>query len=424
LTHVLGFSIAKYPYYGPNLAGNANTVIYLNRTDGDLPPHPVSLIATPKLTEAARNYFNCPSLEGLELEDQGGAGTAGSHWERRMVYNEYMTGTSSYNPVISNFTLALLEDTGWYKPNYDMAADLEWGKGQKCPFAMQRCTSRTTPYTCDPVRQSSDEGCTWDGNLKGRCNIITYNSDLDPWYQYFGSPTIGGSDTLADYCGFYHYNTPDEGDCRVPQFQTSGNFYNFNSFGEHFCETCRCINVKGSTSFSYGGSCHNFTCVGNTNQMKIEIGEVWYDCDTDGQQLEVQGLTFICPTPADRFCGQVSHYDDWTIKFVSITPTKGAIGSTITIQGKDFGTAPRVTLGIDYGCYDPSVQIINDTIVCQIGVKAKPSSVLREDTKVDVTIHDSVGRSDTGFSAFTLSAASHLLNTAYSFVVVVMLLVL
>ena len=32
-----------------------------------------------------RRYFGCDSLVGVELENQGGSGTAGSHWEKRIL---------------------------------------------------------------------------------------------------------------------------------------------------------------------------------------------------------------------------------------------------------------------------------------------------------------------------------------------------
>ena len=33
----------------------------------------------------ARAHFGCPTLPGLEIENQGGTGTAGSHWEKRIT---------------------------------------------------------------------------------------------------------------------------------------------------------------------------------------------------------------------------------------------------------------------------------------------------------------------------------------------------
>jgi len=39
-----------------------------------------------------------------------------------------------FKPKYSVFTMALLEDSGWYKPDYTMADNLFHGKNQKCSF--------------------------------------------------------------------------------------------------------------------------------------------------------------------------------------------------------------------------------------------------------------------------------------------------
>jgi len=44
----------------------------------------VQLMVTPKVVEEARLHFDCPTIEGAELEDQGGDGTALTHWEKRI----------------------------------------------------------------------------------------------------------------------------------------------------------------------------------------------------------------------------------------------------------------------------------------------------------------------------------------------------
>ena len=61
----------------------------------------------------SREHFGCDSLEGAEIEDGGGGGTAGSHFEKRIFMNEFMTGTASKSPIFSAITLALFEDSGW-----------------------------------------------------------------------------------------------------------------------------------------------------------------------------------------------------------------------------------------------------------------------------------------------------------------------
>lgn len=91
------------------------------------------------LQEEARRHFDCPSLTGVELENQGESGTMGEHWEKRVLgvsdyrrvsnthdftshyfQNEAMTGQLTFNPVFSRFTFAALEDSGYAK---------RWGGG-------------------------------------------------------------------------------------------------------------------------------------------------------------------------------------------------------------------------------------------------------------------------------------------------------
>jgi hypothetical protein len=69
----------------------------------------VDMMVTPRVVEEVRRHFNCSELEGAELEDQGGEGTALTHWEKRVFEAEAMSGTHSSRPVFSRITLALME---------------------------------------------------------------------------------------------------------------------------------------------------------------------------------------------------------------------------------------------------------------------------------------------------------------------------
>lgn len=42
-------------------------------------------MVTPRVAAEARRHFDCDKLEGAELEDQGGEGTALTHWEKRIL---------------------------------------------------------------------------------------------------------------------------------------------------------------------------------------------------------------------------------------------------------------------------------------------------------------------------------------------------
>ena len=48
--------------------------------------------------------------------------------------NDYMTSTVSSHMLISEITLALFEDSGWYMPDYSQAEDMWWGKNRGCDF--------------------------------------------------------------------------------------------------------------------------------------------------------------------------------------------------------------------------------------------------------------------------------------------------
>ena len=48
----------------------------------------------------ARNHFNCPTLEGAELEDQVPNGTAYTHWEKRVFEVSSSVLANSYQQII------------------------------------------------------------------------------------------------------------------------------------------------------------------------------------------------------------------------------------------------------------------------------------------------------------------------------------
>lgn len=71
-------------------------------------------LATPNLLAFARKFYNCDSWNVVPLENDGGGGTAASHFERTLFYNEGMTGSTSTDMTYSGFTWSLLADSGWY----------------------------------------------------------------------------------------------------------------------------------------------------------------------------------------------------------------------------------------------------------------------------------------------------------------------
>jgi hypothetical protein len=102
--------------------------------------------------------------------------------------NEIMTGSVDTRSVVSNMTLALLEDSGWYKANYSMADRLDWGHNQGTEFVTSPCNLWKGAYHCNTTQFS---GCTYNREAEGYCPILTYSGDLPQWAQYFPQANKG-----------------------------------------------------------------------------------------------------------------------------------------------------------------------------------------------------------------------------------------
>ena len=106
----------------------------------------VGKIITAKVKEKVREYFNCPTLNGAELdnEDPDPLFVFNSHWSERILGDDLMNGfvpsEGEELPQLSNITLALYEDSGWYQVNYSNALQAEKGVTRGylagCEFAM------------------------------------------------------------------------------------------------------------------------------------------------------------------------------------------------------------------------------------------------------------------------------------------------
>ena len=79
----------------------------------------------------AKKYFNCSNIKGVEIENQD----TSLHWESRILLGELMTvSTLGVDEVLSEFTLAFLEDTGLYKVNYYTGGLMKNGRNKGCKY--------------------------------------------------------------------------------------------------------------------------------------------------------------------------------------------------------------------------------------------------------------------------------------------------
>ena len=173
-------------------------------------------ITTPKVKAAAREFFDCDELEGMELENQNDIGSLyflDSHWKARLVYGEIMSSHTrpSTTPFVSAMTFAFFEDSGWYQMDYSMTSTpvrgATWGYKAGCAFVQEKCINDETgevqrpPIFPNAFCAVDTIQCSGDGKRIGRCapRAATPPSfSVLPQYQYNNG--LGSLDRLVDFC--------------------------------------------------------------------------------------------------------------------------------------------------------------------------------------------------------------------------------
>lgn len=339
--HILAFNDALFGFF---LDQNGNTQVYDNIIHtATVNGKTVRMIKTPTVLEIARTHFNCPTLQGIELEDMDG-GSTGSHWESRIMYGDFMIATQSTENVISDISLALLEDSGWYKVNYYTGGLFRYGKGKGCQFVNSKCIQNgiTISENEFPIVNNMARTCFAGRTAKGIAYIKEYNVDLPGAFQYFiENPKKGGYD-LADYC-------PVTMSSEVAGWYDAGSCWNGHSkyakgLGEtigpnSFCFYSSLTFIDDATLVNYKEKslpvCHEVTCDRLNKTYTVKIRGISFECDTNGGIITVEGFdgnfycadyNLICTKTLD--CGNV--FD--CIDKKSITATANVVESEDTVN--------------------------------------------------------------------------------------------
>ncbi|KAF3556911.1 hypothetical protein F2Q69_00012693, partial [Brassica cretica] len=297
--HVLGFDPHAFAHFRDERR-RRRTEVTEQQMDEKL-GRIVTRVVLPRVVLHSRHHYGAFSqnFSGLELEDGGGRGTSGSHWEKRLLMNEIMTGSVDTRSVVSKMTLALLEDSGWYKANYSMADRLDWGRNQGTQFVTSPCNMWKGAYHCNTTQLS---GCTYNRDAEGYCPILSYNGDLPQWARYFPQANKGGQSSLADYCTYFvaysDGSCTDINSARAPD----------RMLGEVRGSDSRCMAsslvrtgfVRGS--MPQGNGCYQHRCKNNLLEVAVE-GE-WKFCPQAGGPIQFPGFNgeLICPA-YHELCG-------------------------------------------------------------------------------------------------------------------------
>ena len=317
-THILGFASTYFLNYTKNIFSRKDSYGIMR-----------SYINSPKVIEMARKYFNCSNIDGVELENFGGEGTTGSHWEARILLGEYMNGVLyPEEQVISEFTLALLEDSGYYKANYYTGGLMRFGKGKGCDFIKTKCVDsnhQVNPLFENEFYDSIFSPKSFDASCSSGRQSRTYYAwwiyeNIPEIYQYFKEKKYGGF-ASADYCPVSK-EFPEEtinsyytGHCSIKGSGEYGKQIKYNGknseyytskqlqsyTGETFSDHSFCYqNTLMKDSFVFNMSVVRAVCFESfcsSKSLTIKVNKDYFVCPRAGGKIKVKGYKgyFMCP---------------------------------------------------------------------------------------------------------------------------------
>lgn len=355
-------------------------------------------VTTPRVVLAGRKHFNCDRFRGAQLEDGGGGGTQGSHWEMRFFRDEYMVGSSSVSKrYFSPITAALFADSGWYGVDASRAEPFSWGHNAGCDFLEKPCDEWTMPgYICHSDRSTT---CSYDRRSQAYCELHSWPNGVPGSSRHFKDDFLGGFSDLLDYCPVYR--SYSNGACDRQQAYADW----VPAGGQEHCPQCRCF--EGTTDSFFGDSplCFRRRCL-NSTTLQLRLGGRWRDCPPHGGRIYLSaynddsGGSVQCP-PAIEMCDVD---DEMWPALHSISPSVGpaAGGVAITLRGEHLDRLHEpVTLslwtpqGVETEVHD--LRIFNGSIAT---ATVPPLNGATSFARADVTIVDHRGRTASLFAAF------------------------
>jgi len=317
--HILGISSASYNnWINPETGTSYGNSLPLHGVS--VPKYPSKsffVLSTPHAHQFAVERYNTSLFfgsvpSGILLEDGGQDGTRLSHPKGSVYYTEVMSGIYTPPSVISNLTLSLLADTGWYEVDKSLAFPFAWGDGLSMGIGPMQDFPTGPPKSVFPshylCNQSSTSECNWDFRSVSMCST-SYPVDCNtPWT----------SDDVA-FCrarDFYDYeNTGMRSSSKVHDYQLvkipdknlvcSNENNSLPTLVEHgfeFGVNSMCAKSSLYQSLYFKGisqyGCFRMSC-SETGELSVYIKKQRKVCSFTGQELSFFGFTgsLVCPDP-------------------------------------------------------------------------------------------------------------------------------
>jgi leishmanolysin len=210
IMHVMGITSSEF-----FVAGRSTTATKRGKT--------VRMVSTPTVRDFARTFSGCSTLEGAEVEDEEANGPEGSHWERKVFFDEVMAASGGGASALSGLTLGFLQDMNvGYTVTMSGAEQMTWGAQDGCAPFDHKCNTAAglrDKYFCFDDPSARSDKCTFNFKAVGECLVGSRPTAFPSYFQYYSSPNVGGVGLFMDGCP--HVQGYSNRVCNVEKAETS-----------------------------------------------------------------------------------------------------------------------------------------------------------------------------------------------------------
>ena len=305
LMHILVFDsrlIKNFPNY-------TKDEIYTTRYDYSV-YNKKNYIITPKVLKFAKRHFNNKNMKGLPMDYSLSIPFEDDlyHWDARFMIGDIMIADFYEEQAISEMTLALFEDSNWYKVNYYTGGLFRYGKNETYIFTDLLCVNdyglgyHEKSMFC---REEGQKRCTGGRLNKGYCKFFI-NEMIPEYFQYYKPNATKGGRGNVDFCPITQKE--DETKSQVFNFYPgscrNGLLFR-NGLGEEFTDHSFCaissVIPLDENFEKYGNRravCYPMHCTETT--LTVQIGDFYMTCPREGGVLSMPSISgyfgvFECP---------------------------------------------------------------------------------------------------------------------------------
>ncbi|EAY20726.1 GP63-like [Trichomonas vaginalis G3] len=401
LNHVLSFSSSLFNKWITNVTALHYTDAYgkeinesaYNSYTGYLIPH--KYLQTPHLLAFVNDRFHVSSPQymhlGLEIEDGGGSGTAGSHPNERLFFTDLMQGRTYGPGWISGIFYNTLWDTGWYAPSTNVTEELIYlndyinTKIEVTEKVLLQPPTKSFPatYLC---QSTALQACFYDYTFTGACSLKS-TSEVDfegheGWYNPENKSEVG-QDDLLDYAPLLlpWYSCRTNGSSGLQTMIDYDSTYDYTKHGETFNANSTCalstLNKGITGNLIATPRCYEAWC-GSDNKVRLVVDDEEYYCKYDGQSASFSNYagTVTCP-PAAQVCANRNLTEVFGVS--QLFPDRGPIDgqNLVGIMGSGYSKYNASDVTITIGTVPCQIKIYKDNyILCKLDTPSTDQQTL------------------------------------------------